>query len=251
MSALYGLIGYPLTHSFSRKYFTEKFLREGIPDTDYRLFEIPNAEEFPGLFEQFATLKGLNVTIPHKKAVLPLLQRVDSSAERVGAVNVIKKEADGSLTGYNSDYVGFLRSLRQWMGPALKDCKALVLGTGGAASAVKVALEDLDVRFQVVSRSKSAGMLTYRQLAENPEILNNHLLIVNTSPVGTYPKTDECPDLPYSHISANHFLYDLVYNPEETLFMKKGLEKGARVKNGYDMLVLQAEGAWEIWNQKS
>jgi shikimate dehydrogenase len=250
MSRLFGLIGFPLTHSFSRKYFTQKFLDEGITDAAYELFEMEEATGFPALFERHPDLVGLNVTIPHKKAVIPLLQRLDQSASRVGAVNVILKESDGSLTGYNSDYAGFLRSLELWAGDNLKNAKALVLGTGGAAAAVKVALEDLKIDFQQVSRSAGPGTITYEDLKGNSDVLAERRLIINTTPLGTFPNTETCPDIDFDLVGANHFLYDLVYNPAETLFMKRGRARGASVKNGYDMLVLQAERAWEIWNQK-
>ena len=249
MPVLYGLIGYPLTHSFSRKYFTGKFRNEHISGADYLLFEIREAGDFPSLFRKYPDLQGLNVTIPHKKAVIPLLDSVDEGARRVGAVNVIKKEKDGSLKGYNSDYTGFRRSLENWLGTDKTGAGALVLGTGGAASAVSVALEDLGLNYLMVSRNKKNDWLTYSDLAKNPVILQEHLLVINTTPAGTYPGVNECPDLPYENIGENHFLFDLVYNPEETLFMKKGLARGAKVKNGYEMLVLQAERAWEIWNQ--
>ncbi len=250
MSRLFGLIGFPLTHSFSKKYFTQKFLDEKIENTVYDLFEMKDAEGFPSLFETHPDLSGINVTIPHKRAVIPMLSRLDQSAARVGAVNVIKREADGSLVGYNSDYMGFLRSLESWVGTQLTELKALVLGTGGAASAVKVALEDLCIDFIQVSRHPGDGIVTYAELQKDPTFIREHRLLINTTPLGMYPKVDECPDLPFDEIGSTHFLYDLVYNPEETLFMKKGSVNGAKVKNGYDMLVLQAERAWEIWNQK-
>ncbi|MEQ9101244.1 MAG: shikimate dehydrogenase [Imperialibacter sp.] len=250
MSRLFGLIGFPLTHSFSKKYFTRKFLEEGINDTSYELFEMEAAAGFPSLFKENADLVGINVTIPHKKAVIPLLTRLDQSASRVGAVNVIRKEPDGSLTGFNSDYIGFLRSLQNWAGDEIVGAKALVLGTGGAASAVKVALEDLKIEFLQVSRSAGNGVITYEGLKKEPGIIEQRRLIINTTPLGTYPDIGKCPDIGFDQIGAGHLLYDLVYNPAETLFMKKGLQNGAKVKNGYDMLVLQAERAWEIWNQK-
>lgn len=251
MPRLYGLIGYPLTHSFSKKYFSEKFSAEGISDCAYELFELREASLFPGLFDQYPALKGLNVTIPHKKAVMPLLDTLDDSAARVGAVNVIRREADGSLSGFNSDYYGFMESLSSWAGDGLKGAKALVLGTGGAAAAVKVALEDLGIGFVSVSRSGGPGTVTYEDLKESPVMISERRLIVNTTPLGTYPRVEEFPDIPFGQITSNHLLYDLVYNPGQTKFMQMGLARGAKVKNGADMLVLQAERAWEIWNQKS
>ncbi|WP_339811633.1 shikimate dehydrogenase [uncultured Imperialibacter sp.] len=250
MPRLFGLIGFPLTHSFSRKYFSEKFLREGISDASYELYEMETAASFPALFAENPNLVGINVTIPHKKAVIPLLNKLDQSASRVGAVNVIRKERDGQLTGFNSDYIGFLRSLQSWAGDAIVGAKALVLGTGGAASAVRVALEDLKIEYLQVSRSAGNGVITYGDLKNDPTILESRKLIINTTPLGTYPDTGKCPEIDFERIGSGHLFYDLVYNPAETLFMKKGQEHGAKVKNGYDMLVLQAERAWEIWNQK-
>lgn len=243
----FGLIGYPLGHSFSKGYFTEKFRKENISDAAYELYPLQQIELFPQLLEEQTKLVGLNVTIPYKEQVIPYLNRLDRSAEKVGAVNVIKKEGR-ELVGYNSDYFGFKQSLEQWMGQALAGQQALVLGTGGAAKAVCAALSDLQLTFQLVSRRAAAGVLSYTQLVHEPQILHNHRLIINTTPVGMQPYTDTCPELPYEHLEANHYLYDLVYNPAETLFMKKGAARGTKVKNGLEMLHLQAEKAWEIWN---
>lgn len=247
----FGLIGYPLTHSFSKKYFAEKFAREGILGCQYDLYEMVNvAESLPALL-QTPGLRGLNVTIPHKQAVLPFLSRLDPSAEKVGAVNVIRLETDGSLTGFNSDYYGFRQSLEEWgLGFGVEGegwkVQALILGTGGASKAVVAALTDLGIPSKMVSRTKTADNLTYDEL---PGQLADYKLIANCSPVGTYPNTNEAPDLPYSEITADHWLYDLVYNPAETLFMRRGLEQGAHVLNGHRMLVLQAKKAWEIWQE--
>lgn len=243
----YGLIGFPLTHSFSQRYFTEKFSREGISGNRYDLFEMPDvATALPELL-QTPDLRGLNVTIPHKQAVLPFLDRLDVSAEKIGAVNVIKIETDGSTTGYNSDYYGFRQSLTDWLSSlnrTIDGLQALILGTGGASKAVMVALADLQIPFKSVSRTKTDTNLTYSEL---PGLLSSYQLIINCSPVGTYPNTDVAPDLPYNELTEQHLLYDLVYNPAETKFMKIGAEQGAAVLNGYQMLVLQAEKAWEIW----
>lgn len=245
----YGLIGYPLTHSFSQRYFSEKFVREGITDSQYDLFELPNLADLPAVL-QTPGLRGLNVTIPHKQAVLPYLDRLDASAEKVGAVNVINVEADGSRTGYNSDYYGFRRSLEDWLNQPVADAptdgtlRALVLGTGGASKAVVAALIDLGIPYQYVSRQKTNQAVSYSEAAA---LLPAHRLIINCSPVGTYPNVNEAPDLPYEQLTDRHFLYDLVYNPAETRFMQLGRERGAAVINGYPMLVLQAEKAWEIW----
>ncbi|AQG80021.1 shikimate dehydrogenase family protein [Spirosoma montaniterrae] len=241
----YGLIGFPLTHSFSQRYFTEKFAREGISNCQYDLFEMPDvATALPALL-QTPDLRGLNVTIPHKQAVLPYLDRLDASAQKVGAVNVIKIETDGSRTGYNSDYYGFRQSLETWLGAEQSGAlQALVLGTGGASKAVVAALTDLGIEHRYVSRTPANDMLTYDEL---PGIIATYHLIINCSPVGTYPRADEAPTLPYHLLTEQHWLYDLVYNPAETKFMQLGRERGAAVMNGYEMLVLQAEKAWEIW----
>lgn len=245
----YGLIGFPLTHSFSQRYFTEKFLREGIENSRYDLFEMADVgDSLPDLLTM-PGLRGLNVTIPHKQAVLPYLDRLDSSAQKVGAVNVIKLESDGTKTGYNSDYYGFRQSVTEWLaslGRSTNGLQALVLGTGGASKAVLVALSDLGISYRSVSRTKTADNASYDEL---PELIGDYALIINCSPVGTYPHTNEAPALPYDKLTDRHLLYDLVYNPAETQFMKHGLERGAAVMNGYQMLVLQAEKAWAIWQQ--
>jgi shikimate dehydrogenase len=242
---IYGLIGYPLGHSFSKKYFTEKFAQMGIADNNaYELFELPDIQAFPQLIESQPDLKGLNVTIPHKQAVMPFLDGLDASAEKVGAVNVIKIGEGGKLIGYNSDYYGFKTSLEEFI-PANSSLKALVLGNGGAAKAVIAALSDLSIPYKIVSRTKSEEALGYEDLATE---IANYQVIINSSPVGTYPKADICPDIPYEQLTSNHYLYDLVYNPVQTLFLQKGEEQGAKTHNGLKMLHLQAEKAWEIWN---
>jgi shikimate dehydrogenase len=244
---LYGLIGFPLSHSFSKKYFTEKFAKEGIPDSAYELFELPDIREFPNLLASQPNLRGINVTIPHKQNVIPYLDALDDSARKVGAVNVIKLNREGKKTGYNSDYFGFMESLRVWL-DALGVVRpaALVLGTGGASRAVKAALTDLGIEYQVVSRQADKAVFSYEQL--NADIIASHLLIINTTPLGTYPQTTTSPPIPYHALTPNHLLYDLVYNPAETEFMTQGRVRGASVHNGLSMLHLQAEKAWEIWN---
>lgn len=247
---LFALIGYPLTHSFSKKYFTEKFEKERISGCRYELLELPNCEDFPQLIAQNPDLVGLNVTIPHKQNVIPFLDELDAaSAARIGAVNTIKVLPDGRLKGYNTDYYGFRLSLEQWLfslNVLPESLKALVLGNGGAAKAVFAALDDLQIPYQIVSRQASTSSITYNDLTE--ELLSQYALIVNTSPVGTYPNIDECPAIPYEYLTEKHLLYDLVYNPAETLFLKKGQQHNAHVHNGLQMLILQAEKAWEIWN---
>ncbi len=243
----YGLIGYPLEHSFSQKYFTEKFEKEGI-NARYLNFPISSMDDFPELFTHHPYLAGLNVTIPYKEQVFRFLDEVDPVAEKIGAVNVIKITWDNlnyTLKGYNSDITGFKKSIFPLL--TIDHKKALVLGTGGASKAVVAALEQLNIDFRFVSRTpKDDNTLTYEQL--NADIISEHKLIINTTPLGMYPKTDSCPDIPYEALTQEHLLYDLVYNPEETLFLKKGKEKGAKTKNGLEMLHLQAEEAWRIWN---
>ena len=242
---IYGLIGYPLGHSFSKKYFTEKFEQMGLGNSHaYELFELPDIQQFPELIKQQPGLKGLNVTIPHKQAVMPFMDGFDASAIKVGAVNVIKIADEGNLIGFNSDYYGFKISLEEFI-PANTPLKALVLGNGGAAKAVIAALNDLSIPFKVVSRTKTGDNLSYEDLEDE---IDNYQLIINSSPVGTYPKSDVCPEIPYERLNSNHYLYDMVYNPVQTLFLQKGEEQGAKTHNGLKMLHLQAEKAWEIWN---
>jgi shikimate dehydrogenase len=241
---LFGLIGFPLTHSFSKKYFTEKFEKEGIKDSSYELFEIRDIKDLPSIIKNNPGLKGLNVTIPHKEAVLEFMDELDEPVKKIRAVNVIKVN-NGKLKGYNSDFHGFKGSLQQFL-PKDAKVKALVLGTGGAAKAVKAVLDDLKIHYWNVSRTAGEDILGYEQL--DKEIIGSFKLIINTSPVGMYPKVEECPPIPYEYLTKEHYLFDLVYNPEETLFMKKGKQAGARTKNGLEMLYLQAEKAWQIWN---
>jgi shikimate dehydrogenase len=243
----FGLIGYPLGHSFSKGYFSEKFKREGINDAAYELYPLQSITEFPQLVAQNPQLQGLNVTIPYKEQVIPYLSSLHESAQKVGAVNVIRWEGE-ALIGYNSDYFGFKLSLQEWLGDKLTSLKALVPGTGGAAKAVGAALEDLGIPYQNVSRKSGLNTLSYTQLHQQPKLFNEYRLIINTTPLGMQPNLTSCPDLPYEQLDQHHYLYDLVYNPAETQFMKEGAARGARTKNGLQMLHLQAEKAWEIWN---
>ncbi len=245
----YGLIGYPLKHSFSITYFNEKFQAENI-DAEYVNFEIPHIEDFREVVDEHLNLCGLNVTIPYKEQVIPYLDELDNDTAKIGAVNVIKiiRQPKGKvkLVGYNSDIIGFSQSIAPLLQPHHK--KALLLGTGGASKAVYRALENLNVKSTYVSRTKrSDDILTYNELT--PEVMAEHTIIVNCTPVGMYPKVDFCPDIPYELITPTHLLYDLLYNPDETLFMKKGRAQGATVKNGLEMLLLQAFAAWEIWHR--
>lgn len=244
---LYGLVGYPLSHSFSKKYFSEKFAREGLTGCRYELFELPDPTGFPALWADHPDLVGLNVTIPHKQAFFSYLDSLDESAEKVGAVNVVRRQPDGTLRGFNSDVYGFRKSLEDWEA-FRSNCpeRALILGYGGAAKAVEAALRDLGIAYQIVSRDPAKGDLTYADLTAN--VLRTHHLLVNTTPLGTYPNVDARPDLPYDLLTDGHLLYDLVYNPAETTFMRLGAARGAATHNGYRMLELQAERSWEIWN---
>lgn len=240
---IYGLIGKKLSHSFSKKYFTEKFEKEGPDHCRYELFELEEIRQLPQLIASNPGLKGLNVTIPYKEVVIPFLHQVDTHAARIGAVNVIKVK-DQKLYGYNSDFYGFRNSLAGWLGKG--KYQALVMGSGGASRAVTAALDDLQIGYTLVSRTPGPGRMTYEAIS--PEIISTHQLIINTTPLGMYPEVDSYPPFDYGLLTPGHFLYDLVYNPAETLFMKKGREKGAQTKNGMEMLRLQAEKSWELWN---
>ncbi|SHK27305.1 shikimate dehydrogenase family protein [Hymenobacter psychrotolerans] len=243
----FGLIGRTLKHSFSQTYFTQKFQNLDLLDHQYELFELPTIHELPQLLAQRPGLRGLNVTIPYKEQVWPFLNEVAPSAARVGAVNVIEFAADGRLIGHNTDYVGFRNSLRDFLPrPVPAELRALVLGSGGASKAVETALRELGIGYWVVSRNSMSNGLTYDELT--PRILAGHALIINATPLGTYPDLDQCPPLPYEVLSSQHYLYDLIYNPSETEFMKRGQAAGAQTKNGFEMLCLQAEEAWKIWN---
>lgn len=242
-----GLIGYPLSHSFSVRYFTEKFRREGITEFEYVNYPIQSVRELKPLLEEKEDLIGLNVTIPHKKEVIPLLDEIDPEAAEIGAVNTIRiKRSPGNihLKGYNSDAYGFRESLIPLLGAG--HSYALVLGTGGASKAVTYVLEQLGITFQYVSRTPPEGQLHYLDLCY--AVMKKHTLIVNTTPLGTYPNTSAFPNIPYDLLTPDHVLYDLVYNPPETEFLRLGRQKGARIMNGHEMLVLQAEKSWEIWN---
>ena len=241
-----GLIGYPLGHSFSKNFYEAKFEKENIINIDYDLYPIENISEFKKLFTQDESFKGFNVTIPHKQAVIPFLDELSPEAQQMKAVNCItiaRENGKTILKGYNTDAYGFQKSLEPLLASHHK--KALVLGNGGAAKAVFYSLEKLGIPYKIVSRNKSTGDFTYDELT--PEVIAEHHLIINCSPVGTFPQIDACPNIPYEAITTQHLLYDLIYNPEETLFLQKGKERGASIKNGYEMLLLQAEQNWKIW----
>jgi shikimate dehydrogenase len=242
---VYGLIGYPLSHSFSKGFFAEKFAREGIKGCMYESFPIPGIEELPALIAQYPELQGLNVTIPYKQAVIPYLDELSPAAAQIRAVNCIRFK-DGRKTGYNTDAIGFRRSLE----PLLRSHhnKALVLGTGGAAKAVQYVLESLHIPYKLVSRQAGDDTIAYEQL--DAAMMASHTLIINTTPLGMYPNVDAAPALPYEQLTDKHLLYDLIYNPAVTAFLQKGADKGATIKNGHEMLILQAEASWEIWNEQ-
>ncbi|MDH6312387.1 shikimate dehydrogenase [Parabacteroides sp. PFB2-10] len=244
----YGLIGYPLGHSFSMTFFNQKFESERI-DAQYLNFEIENIKELKNVLRDNPELKGLNVTLPYKTQVIPYLDDIDEDARRIGAVNVIKFKkgmfGKKKLVGYNSDIIGFKQSIEPLLNQSHR--KALILGTGGASRAIFQGLKQLGIGSTLVSRSPREFGITYDEIT--PKTMEQYTVIVNTTPVGMYPHVDECPDIPYDLLTPNHLLYDLLYNPDETLFMKKGEAKGAVVKNGLEMLLLQAFAAWNIWQQ--
>lgn len=242
----YGLIGHPLAHSFSPRYFAEKFARESITNAEYLAFELAQITDFPTLLTRIPTLRGLNVTIPYKEQVLPYLDQLSTEADAVGAVNTIAFEGD-MLVGYNTDVIGFRESLLALLPEDYTGMQALILGTGGAAKAVAYVLGQLHIPYHYVSRTAQEGRLVYQQL--NPSILEEYPLLINTSPVGQYPNIKECPNLPYAKIDSRHFLMDLIYNPSETLFLERGRTQGAQILNGLPMLEAQAEAAWRIWNR--
>ena len=247
INQVYGLVGYRLSHSFSRNFFNEKFTNEKIA-AEYRNFEIDRIEDIRLVVEETPELCGLNVTIPYKESIIPYLDEMDGTAQMIGAVNVVKfirEKGKLILKGYNSDIIGFTDSIR----PYIKDHhqKALILGTGGASKAVWYGLLSLGITPQLVSRTAQEGIFCYDDLTS--EILDEYKIIVNTTPLGMYPQTETCPDIPYSYITPLHLAYNLVYNPETTLFLKKCAHRGATIKNGLEMLLLQAYASWEIWNK--
>lgn len=244
----YGLIGFPLVHSFSIGYFNEKFENEGI-DACYENFELPSIDELPEILDSNPELCGLNVTIPYKEKVISFLDIISPEARAIGAVNVIKVKHEGKKTkliGYNSDVIGFTRSIEPLLESYHK--KALILGTGGASKAVDYSLRKLGLETVKVSRFERPGCIEYKQLtADN---IKEYNVIVNCTPCGMYPHVDECPDLPYEAMDSHTLLYDLIYNPDETLFLQKGRQQGATTKNGLEMLLLQAFASWEFWHNK-
>jgi len=244
----YGLIGFPLSHSFSKKYFTEKFLNEGIADHQYELFPIEDIKSLPDLLSENPSLCGLNVTIPHKVNVLCYLNEIEDAADKIGAVNCISiKSFEGKnyLKGYNTDAYGFEESLKPLLEP--QHTKALIFGDGGATKAVKYVLEKLQISYQTVVRRASPGAILYAEIT--PEMLASHKLLINTTPLGMSPSVDTFPEIDYSQIGPEHLAYDLVYNPLETAFLAKVAQQGGKIKNGLEMLYKQAEKSWHIWSK--
>ena len=239
----FGLIGKNIDYSFSKKYFSEKFESENLPHS-YENFDISSIDFFKEIISETTDLKGLNVTIPYKEKIIQYLDFLDETAEKIGAVNTIKISEEKKLTGYNTDFYGFQKSLEKFL--PLQKKTALILGTGGASKAVAYALENLGFDFKFVSRTENPNSISYKSLSKS--ILENHLLIINCTPLGTFPNIHEYPAIPYEFITENHLLFDLIYNPAETEFLKQGKIRGAKTANGLRMLELQAEKAWEIWN---
>jgi shikimate dehydrogenase len=245
---VFGLIGYPLGHSFSAGYFAAKFEKENIADCVYKNFPIDKIDKFSAIISDNPEIAGLNVTIPYKEQVIPFLNEIDTEAKAIGAINtvkIIRKDGKTTLKGFNSDVYGFENSLK----PHLKEYhkKALILGTGGASKAIKYILNKLNIEYVSASIEElKENEISYSDITK--EVIEDRLLIINATPLGTYPKVDNCAPIPYEYLTSKHLLFDLVYNPEETMFMKKGREKGAFAINGLKMLHLQAERAWEIWN---
>jgi shikimate dehydrogenase len=245
----YGLIGFPLGHSFSISYFNQKFQDEGI-DAIYENYEISTIDALDEILSSNPNLRGLNVTIPYKEKVMPYLDHISPEARAIGAVNVIKVIHEGNdviLKGYNSDVIGFTKSIEPMLDSKWHK-KALILGTGGASKAIDFGLRNLGLETVFVSRFERQGTIQYQNIT--PEIIREYNVIVNCTPLGMYPKTEVCPNLPYEAMDSHTILYDLIYNPDETLFMKRGAEYGAQTKNGLEMLLLQAFASWEFWHEK-
>ena len=241
----FGLLGRNISYSFSKGYFTEKFKKENIEGCSYENFDIPEITDFPKIIETNSDIYGINVTIPYKEQVIPYLDELSKKAAKIGAVNTIKFTKKGKLKGYNTDYYGFMKSLKPLLESHHK--KALILGTGGASKGVAFALEELGIEYTFVSRTEKDTIISYEQLNENT--FDNYQIVINCSPIGTSPNIEAYPLIPYEYLTEKHIAYDLIYNPAETQFLKKAAVQGAKTKNGQDMLVFQAEKAWAIWNK--
>ena len=242
----FGLIGFPLSHSFSKNYFAEKFSKEGLKGYAYENYPIPSIADLPDLLRSEKELDGFNVTIPYKEKVIPYLTGSDEVVKKIGACNCVKKTGENSYYGYNTDVTGFHQSLKEYLQP--HHTSALILGTGGASKAVEFVLQQSGISYLLVSRNAGDGhQISYNDITR--ELIDSHLLIINTTPLGMYPQTDVSPQIPYEYLTKKHYLFDLIYNPAKTLFLQKAEERGASIKNGLDMLVIQAEESWRIWNE--
>ncbi len=246
MEKVFGLIGATVSHSFSKAYFDEKFFREGLRDYHYELFPLNNISEIEALLKDTKGLSGLNVTLPYKEQILKYLDEVDAAAKRIGAVNVIRIK-EGKLQGFNTDSDAFLETLDNWL-PADKKFKALVLGTGGSSKAVQEALKKKKIEFKLVSREARKGVITYEDLEKNSKHISDSNLVINTTPLGMSPNTETMPPIEYEMLGPDHFVYDLIYNPARTMFLQKAEMRGSSIKNGLEMLHIQAEKSWKIWN---
>ncbi|MBU2996536.1 shikimate dehydrogenase [Cellulophaga baltica] len=239
----FGLIGKDIDYSFSRAYFTQKFKDLGLNNHEYVNFDFQSIEDLHAVLKEQKNIHGFNITIPYKQDVMKFLTSIDRNAEAIGAVNTIKFTQDG-LKGFNTDYYGFQKSIEPFLKKHHK--KALIFGTGGASKAIAFVLNEFGIDFKFVSRTAKENQFTYNDL--NEEIIGNHTVLINCTPLGTFPKVDEKPNIPYQYINKNHLLFDLIYNPEKTAFLLEGKSRGAQIKNGDKMLELQAEKSWEIWN---
>lgn len=246
MEKKFGLIGATVTHSFSKAYFDEKFFQEGLRDYHYDLYALKSVDELAGLLKENPELCGLNVTIPYKEQVIKFLSDIDAAAEKIGAVNVIKIQG-GKLKGYNTDSDAFFESVEKWF-PRPDGSQALILGTGGSSKAVRVALKKINVPFKLVSREEGSGDYTYKDLEKDSKVIPGFNLIINTTPLGMTPNTNSTPPINYELLGSDHFVYDLIYNPARTMFLQKAEMRGATIKNGLEMLHIQAEKSWAIWN---
>ena len=242
---LFGLVGRNIDYSFSRKYFNEHFQKDGQHDFSYVNFDLADISEFPSVIKNNRNLKGLNVTIPYKESVIPFLDKMSANAAKIGAVNTIKFTKKGYLKGYNTDFYGFKKTLKPLLQPHHK--KALILGTGGASKGVAFALEKLGILYTFVSRQATENVIDYNRI--NATTFDNYQIVINCTPIGTSPDIEKYPNLPYECFTEKHIAFDLIYNPEETAFLRKAKANGAFIKNGYEMLVFQAEKSWKIWNE--
>lgn len=246
MEKVFGLIGATVSHSFSKSYFDEKFFREGLRDHRYELFPLEKIQEFETLVKNTKGLSGLNVTLPYKEQIIKYMDEIDPAAKQIGAVNVVKVEG-GKLKGYNTDSDAFYETLEAWL-PEASGIKAIVLGSGGSSKAVQQALNKLNISFQIVSRDKRTGDSTYESLKSESKIISESNLVINTTPLGMFPSANEMPAIPYEFLNKGHYVYDLIYNPARTMFLQKAEMRGATIKNGLEMLHVQAEKSWKIWN---